>query len=117
MIVRGLISGTWIGMGGAEARAMDTIIASIAADYLSTHLSLLPSPSGARPFNDPMDFLLTSASHYLPSSLDNPARDPREKRKYVGNQGIPRALASFGSKVIAAQVKGIFHFETGVKVN
>ena len=66
----------------------DTIIASFTADYLSTYLSLVPSPSDAILSFGPMDFLLTSAPHYLPSRLysvyPHPAQDPSEKRKYIG---------------------------------
>src|SRR6267142_189647 len=65
----------------------DTTIASFTADYLSTYLSLVPSPSDAVLSFGPMDFLLTSAPHYLPSRLYNvyphPAQDPSEKRKYI----------------------------------
>jgi xylulokinase len=66
----------------------DTTIASFTADYLSTYLSLVPSPSDAILSFGPMDFLLTSAPHYLPSRLysvyPHPAQDPSEKRKYIG---------------------------------
>jgi hypothetical protein len=66
----------------------DTTIASFTADYLSTYLSLVPSPSDAILSFGPMDFLLTSAPHYLSSRLysvyPHPAQDPSEKRKYIG---------------------------------
>ena len=65
----------------------DTIIATFTADYLSTYLSLVPSPSDAVLSFGPMDFLLTSAPHYLPNRLysayPHPAQDPSEKRKYI----------------------------------
>jgi hypothetical protein len=65
----------------------DTIISTFTADYLSTYLSLVPSPSDAVLSFGPMDFLLTSAPHYLPSRLytvfPHPAQDPSEKRKYI----------------------------------
>ncbi|KAI0300008.1 actin-like ATPase domain-containing protein [Multifurca ochricompacta] len=139
----------------------DTIIASFTADYLSTYLSLVPSPSDAILSFGPMDFLLTSATHYLPSRLysiyPHPAQDPSEKRKYIvmltsRNADVPRALVrdmytkswsafdrlvsvvppggsiglddklfSFwllqGDSHPLSHVKGIFRFETGVKVN
>ncbi|KAH9966997.1 actin-like ATPase domain-containing protein [Russula compacta] len=139
----------------------DTIIATFTADYLSTYLSLVPSPSDAILSFGPMDFLLTSAPHYLPSRLysvfPHPAQDPSEKRKYISvltsrNADVPRALVrdmytkswsafdrlvsvvppggsiglddklfSFwllqGDSHPLSHVKGIFRFETGVKVN
>lgn len=65
----------------------DTIISSFTADYLSTYLSLCPSPSDAVLSLGPMDFMITSAPHYLPTRLYNvfphPAQDPSEKRKYL----------------------------------
>lgn len=65
----------------------DTTIASFTADYLATYLSLVPSPSDAILSFGPMDFLLTSAPHYLPNRLysvfPHPAQDPSEKRKYI----------------------------------
>lgn len=79
----------------------DTIISSFTADYLSTYLSLVPSPSDAVLSFGPMDFLLTSAPHYLPTRLFNvfphPAQDQGEKRKYIvmltsRNADVPRAL-------------------------
>ncbi|KZV62085.1 actin-like ATPase domain-containing protein [Peniophora sp. CONT] len=139
----------------------DTIISSFTADYLSTYLSLVPSPSDAVLSFGPMDFLLTSASHYLPTRLFNvfphPAQDQGEKRKYIvmltsRNADVPRALVrdmytkswsafdrlvavvppggsigldnklfSFwllqGDSYPMPHVKGIYRFETGVKVN
>ncbi|KAH9953032.1 hypothetical protein BC827DRAFT_195897 [Russula dissimulans] len=139
----------------------ETTIASFTADYLSTYLSLVPSPSDAILSFGPMDFLLTSAPHYLPSRLysmfPHPAQDPSEKRKYISmltsrNADVPRALVrdmytkswsafdrlvsvvppggsiglddklfSFwllqGDSHPLSHVKGIFRFETGVKVN
>ncbi|KAH9995286.1 hypothetical protein BJV77DRAFT_991732 [Russula vinacea] len=139
----------------------DTTIASFTADYLATYLSLVPSPSDAILSFGPMDFLLTSAPHYLPNRLysvfPHPAQDPSEKRKYISmltsrNADVPRALVrdmytkswsafdrlvsvvppggsiglddklfSFwllqGDSHPMSHVKGIFRFETGVKVN
>ncbi|KAI0315947.1 actin-like ATPase domain-containing protein [Amylostereum chailletii] len=139
----------------------DTIISSFTADYLSTYLSMCPSPSDAVISFGPMDFLLTSAPHYLPTRLYNvfphPAQDQNEKRKYIvmltsRNADVPRALVrdmytkswsafdrlvsvvppggsiglddklfSFwllqGDSYPLSHVKGIFRFETGIKVN
>ena len=78
----------------------DTIIASFTADYLSTYLSLVPSPSDAILSFGPMDFLLTSAPHYLPSRLysvyPHPAQDPSEKRKYISMLTSRYAVTSNG---------------------
>ena len=64
-----------------------TTITSFVPDYLSTYLSLCPSPSDAVLSFGPMDFMLTSAPHYLPTRLysvfPHPAQDPSEKRKYI----------------------------------
>ncbi|THH15411.1 hypothetical protein EW146_g5050 [Bondarzewia mesenterica] len=139
----------------------DTLVTSFAPDYLSTYLSLCPSPSDAVLSFGPMDFLLTSAPHYLPTRLYNvfphPAQDPNEKRRYIvmltsRNADVPRALVrdmytkswsafdrlvsvvppggsiglddklfSFwllqGDSYPLSHVKGIFRFETGIKVN
>ncbi|KAI0029060.1 actin-like ATPase domain-containing protein [Vararia minispora EC-137] len=139
----------------------DTIISPFTADYLSTYLSLVPSPSDAVLAFGPMDFLLTSAPHYLPTRLYNvfphPAQDQGEKRKYIvmltsRNADVPRTLVrdmytkswsafdrlvsvvppggsiglddklfSFwllqGDSYPLAHVKGIYRFETGIKVN
>lgn len=138
----------------------DTIISSFTADYLSTYLSLCPSPSDAVLSLGPMDFMITSAPHYLPTRLYNvfphPAQDPSEKRKYLvmltsRNADVPRALVrdmytkswsafdrlvsvvppggsiglddklfSFwllqGDSYPLSHVKGIYRFETGIKV-
>src|SRR5712671_372397 len=78
----------------------ETTIASFTADYLSTYLSLIPSPSDAVLSFGPMDFLLTSAPHYLPSRLysmfPHPAQDPSEKRKYISMLTSRYAVASNG---------------------
>ncbi|KAI0065084.1 actin-like ATPase domain-containing protein [Artomyces pyxidatus] len=139
----------------------DTIISSFTADYLSNYLSVCPSPSDAVLSFGPMDFLLTSAPHYLPTRLYNvfphPAQDLSEKRRYIvmltsRNADVPRALVrdmytkswsafdrlvsvvppggsiglddklfSFwllqGDSYPLSHVKGIFRFETGIKVN
>ncbi|TFY71343.1 hypothetical protein EVG20_g1656 [Dentipellis fragilis] len=139
----------------------DTIVAPFTSDFLSTYLSLCPAPSDAVLAFGPMDILLTSAPHYLPTRLYNvyphPAQDPSEKRKYIvvlnsRNADVPRALVrdmytkswsafdrlvsvvppggsiglddklfSFwllqGDSFPLSHVKGIFRFETGIKVN
>ncbi|TFY75377.1 hypothetical protein EWM64_g8635 [Hericium alpestre] len=139
----------------------DTILASFTPDHLSTYLSLCPSPADAVLSFGPMDLLLTSAPHYLPTRLYNifphPAQDPSEKRKYIimlnsRNADVPRALvrdmytkswSAFdrlisvvppggsiglddklfsywllqGDSFPLSHVKGIFRFETGIKVN
>ncbi|KAI0049120.1 D-xylulose kinase [Auriscalpium vulgare] len=139
----------------------DTILSSFTADYLSTYLSMVPLPSDAVLSFGPMDLLLTSAPHYLPTRLYNvfphPAQDVSEKRKYITmltsrNADVPRALVrdmytkswsafdrlisvvppggsiglddklfSFwllqGDSFPLSHVKGIYRFETGVKVN
>ncbi|KAH9920985.1 actin-like ATPase domain-containing protein [Amylocystis lapponica] len=139
----------------------DAIVTPFTSDYLSTYLSLCPSPSDAVLSFGPMDAMLAPASHYLPTRLYNlfphPAQDASEKRRYVvmltsRNADVPRALVrdmytkswsafdrlvaivppggsiglddklfSFwllqGDSFPFSHVKGIFRFETGVKVN
>ncbi|KAI0690374.1 actin-like ATPase domain-containing protein [Cytidiella melzeri] len=139
----------------------ETIVTPFTADYLSTYLSLIPSPSDAVLSFGPIDMMMTPAPHYIPSRLYNlfphPAQDASEKRRYVAmltsrNADVPRALVrdmytkswsafdrlvaivppggsiglddklfSFwllqGDSYPMAHVKGIFRFETGIKVN
>ncbi|CAL1702910.1 unnamed protein product [Somion occarium] len=139
----------------------DTIVTPFTSDYLSTYLSLCPSPSDAVLSFGPMDVLMTPAPHFLPTRLfhifPHPAQDSSEKRRYVAmltsrNADVPRALVrdmytkswSAFDRLVAivppggsiglddklfsfwllqsdshplGHVKGIFRFETGVKVN
>ena len=66
---------------------IDTIVAPFSSDYLSSYLSLLPSPNDAVLSFGPMDTLFTPAQHYIPTRLYNlfphPAQDSGEKRKYI----------------------------------
>ncbi|KAI5118736.1 hypothetical protein M0805_000065 [Coniferiporia weirii] len=139
----------------------DAIVTPFMSDYLSTYLSLCPSPTDAVISFGPMDVMLTTAPHYLPNRLytlfPHPAQEPNEKRRYIAmlmsrNGDVPRALVrdmytkswSAFDRLIAivppggsiglddklfsfwhlqaesfpfSHVKGIFRFETGVKVN
>ncbi|RDB21836.1 putative D-xylulose kinase A [Hypsizygus marmoreus] len=139
----------------------DTIVAPFTSDYLSSYLSLLPSPNDAVLSFGPMDTLMTPAQHYLPTRLYNlfphPVQDSGDKKKYIAvlssrNADVPRALVrdmytkswSAFDRLVAivppggsiglddklfsfwylqadsypfSHVKGIFRFETGVKVN
>ncbi|OCH90405.1 actin-like ATPase domain-containing protein [Obba rivulosa] len=139
----------------------EAIVTPFTSDYLSTYLSVCPSPSDAVLTFGPMDALLAPASHYLPTRLyslfPHPAQDSTEKKRYVAmltsrNADVPRALVrdmytkswSAFDRLVAivppggsiglddklfsfwllqgdshplAHVKGIFRFETGVKVN
>ncbi|THH06414.1 hypothetical protein EW145_g4109 [Phellinidium pouzarii] len=139
----------------------DAILTPFTSDYLSTYLSLCPSPTDAVISFGPMDTMLTTAPHYLPNRLytlfPHPAQEPNEKRRYIAmltsrNGDVPRALVrdmytkswSAFDRLIAivppggsiglddklfsfwhlqaeafpfSHVKGIFRFETGVKVN
>ncbi|KAN0078018.1 hypothetical protein V8E55_010075 [Tylopilus felleus] len=139
----------------------DTVVTPFTSDYLSTYLSLCPSPGDAVLSFGPMDALLTPAQHYHPTRLYNlfphPAQDAGEKRRYVAmltsrNADVPRALVrdmytkswsafdrlvaivppggsiglddklfSFwllqGDSYPLSHVKGIYRFETGIKVN
>ncbi|KAF7981000.1 hypothetical protein HWV62_35826 [Athelia sp. TMB] len=139
----------------------DTMVTQFTSDYLSTYLSLCPSPSDAVLSFGPMDVILTPAQHYIPTRLyslfPHPAQDGSEKRRYVAvmtsrNADVPRALVrdmytkswsafdrlvaivppggsiglddklfSFwllqGDSFPFSHVKGIFRFETGIKVN
>ncbi|KAI0086041.1 actin-like ATPase domain-containing protein [Irpex rosettiformis] len=139
----------------------ETIVTPFTADYLSTYLSLTPTPSDAVLSFGPIDMLMTPSPHYLPSRLfslfPHPAQDASEKRRYVAvltsrNADVPRALVrdmytkswsafdrlvaivppggsiglddklfSFwllqGDSFPMSHVKGIFRFETGIKVN
>ncbi|KAG1792368.1 uncharacterized protein HD556DRAFT_1239497 [Suillus plorans] len=139
----------------------DTIVTPFTSDYLSSYLSLCPSPGDAVLSFGPMDTLLTPAQHYLPTRLyslfPHPAQDASEKRRYIAmlssrNADVPRALVrdmytkswsafdrlvaivppggsiglddklfSFwllqGDSYPLSHVKGIYRFETGIKVN
>ncbi|EJC99437.1 actin-like ATPase domain-containing protein [Fomitiporia mediterranea MF3/22] len=79
----------------------ETIILPFTSDYLSTYLSLCPSPIDAVLSFGPMDVMLTPATQYLPNRLysliPHPAQDSGEKRRYVAalmnrNGDVPRAL-------------------------
>lgn len=138
----------------------DTIVTPFMSDFLSSYLSLCPSPNDAVLSFGPMDTVLTPAQHYIPTRLYNlfphPAQDG-EKKKYIAvlssrNGDVPRALVrdmytkswSAFDRLVAivppggsiglddklfsfwhlqgdpfpySHVKGIFRFETGVKVN
>lgn len=65
----------------------DTIVTPFTSDYLSSYLSLCPSPGDAVLSFGPMDTLLTPAQHYLPTRLyslfPHPAQDACEKRRYI----------------------------------
>ena len=71
----------------ADLYLLDTIVAPFTSDFLSTYLSLCPSPSDAALSFGPMDVLMTPAQHYIPTRLYNlfphPAQDPGEKRRYI----------------------------------
>ncbi|KAJ8454627.1 hypothetical protein ONZ51_g12919 [Trametes cubensis] len=139
----------------------EAIVTPFTSDYLSTYLSLCPSPSDAVLSFGPMDVMMAPASNYLPTRLFNifphPAQDANEKKRYVimltsRNADVPRALVrdmytkswSAFDRLVAivppggsiglddklfsfwllqgdtypfAHVKGIYRFETGVKVN
>ncbi|KAK2463303.1 hypothetical protein APHAL10511_004958 [Amanita phalloides] len=139
----------------------DTVVAPFTADFLSTYLSLCPSPNDAVLSFGPMDILMTPAHHYIPTRLYNlfphPVQDSAEKRRYIAvissrNADVPRALVrdmytkswSAFDRLVAivppggsiglddklfsfwhlqsdsypySHVKGIYRFETGVKVN
>ncbi|KDQ49763.1 hypothetical protein JAAARDRAFT_200595 [Jaapia argillacea MUCL 33604] len=139
----------------------DTIVTPFTSDYLSSYLSLCPTPSDAVLAFGPMDLLMTPAQQYVPTRLYNlyphPALDSGEKRRYIAilttrNADVPRALVrdmytkswSAFDRLVAivppggsiglddklfsfwflqgdtypfSHVKGIFRFETGIKVN
>ncbi|KAF7794159.1 hypothetical protein EIP86_005290 [Pleurotus ostreatoroseus] len=139
----------------------EMIVTPFTSDYLSTYLSLCPSPSDAVLSFGPIDSLMTPAPQYIPSRLYNifphPAQDASEKRRYIAmltsrNADVPRALVrdmytkswSAFDRLVAivppggsiglddklfsfwllqgdshplSHVKGIFRFETGIKVN
>ena len=63
------------------------MILPFSSDYLSTYLSLCPSPTDAILQFGPMDVMLSPASQYIPSRLyslvPHPAQDPAEKRRYI----------------------------------
>lgn len=62
---------------------LETIVTQFTSDYLSTYLSLCPSPSDAVLSFGPMDVILTPAQHYIPTRLyslfPHPAQDSSEK--------------------------------------
>ncbi|PCH34913.1 actin-like ATPase domain-containing protein [Wolfiporia cocos MD-104 SS10] len=139
----------------------EAIVTPFTSDYLSTYLSLCPSPSDAVMSFGPMDAMLAPASNYTPTRLyslfPHPAQDASERKRYVimltsRNADVPRALVrdmytkswSAFDRLVAivppggsiglddklfsfwilqadsypfSHVKGIFRFETGVKVN
>ncbi|KAF5319146.1 hypothetical protein D9619_008472 [Psilocybe cf. subviscida] len=139
----------------------ETVVAPFTSDYLSSYLSLLPSPGDAVLSFGPTDTLLAPSQRYTPSRhyslLPHPAQDAGEKRKYVAvltsrNADVPRALVrdmytkswSAFDRLVAivppggsiglddklfsfwhlqpdshpfTRVKGIYRFETGIKVN
>ncbi|KAI0795956.1 hypothetical protein C8Q75DRAFT_803016 [Abortiporus biennis] len=139
----------------------ETIVTPFTSDYLSTYLSLCPSPSDAVLSFGPMDVMMTPAPVYLPTQMyhifPHPAQDSTERRRYIAmlpsrNADVPRALVrdmytkswSAFDRLVAivppggsiglddklfsfwllqsdsyplGHVKGIFRFETGVKVN
>ncbi|KAF9244439.1 hypothetical protein BU15DRAFT_71425 [Melanogaster broomeanus] len=121
----------------------DTIVTPFTSDYLSVYLSLCPSPGDAVLSFGPMDTLLTPAQHFLPTRLyslfPHPAQDAGEKRRYIamltsrnadvplaivppgGSIGLDDKLFSFwllqGDSYPLSHVKGIYRFETGIKVN
>ncbi|TFK21695.1 actin-like ATPase domain-containing protein [Coprinopsis marcescibilis] len=139
----------------------ETVVSAFTSDYISTYLSLCPSPNDAVLSFGPMDTLLTPAQHYIPKRLYNlyphPAQEAGEKRRYIAalcsrNADVPRALVrdmytkswsafdrlvaivppggsiglddklfSFwylqGDSFPYSRVKGIYRFETGIKVN
>ncbi|KAF8884688.1 hypothetical protein BD779DRAFT_1536417 [Infundibulicybe gibba] len=139
----------------------DTIVAPFTSDFLSSYLSVCPSPNDAVLSFGPMDTLMTPAQHYIPTRLyslvPHPAQEAGEKKRYIAvlssrNADVPRALVrdmytkswsafdrlvaivppggsiglddklfSFwhlqGDSYPFSHVKGIFRFETGIKVN
>ncbi|RDX42251.1 actin-like ATPase domain-containing protein [Lentinus brumalis] len=139
----------------------ETIVAPFTSDYLSSYLSLCPSPSDAVLTFGPMDIMMAPAPNYIPTRLYNlyphPAQDASEKKRYIvmlssRNADVPRALVrdmytkswsafdrlvaivppggsiglddklfSFwllqGDSYPYSHVKGIYRFETGIKVN
>ncbi|RXW18264.1 hypothetical protein EST38_g7592 [Candolleomyces aberdarensis] len=139
----------------------ETIVTPFTSDYLSTYLSVSPSPNDAVLSFGPMDNLLAPAQHYTPTRFYNlfphPAQDAGDKKRYIvvlssRNGDVPRALVrdlytkswsafdrlvaivppggsiglddklfSFwhlqGDSFPYSRVKGIYRFETGIKVN
>ena len=65
----------------------DTVVAPFTADFLSTYLSLCPSPNDAVLSFGSMDILMTPAHHYVPTRLFNlfphPVQESSEKRRYI----------------------------------
>ena len=68
-------------------RFAETIITPFTSDYLSSYLSLCPSPSDAVLAFGPMDSLMAPAPNYIPTRLYNiyphPAQDASEKKRYI----------------------------------
>ena len=68
-------------------RRLETIITPFTSDYLSSYLSLCPSPSDAVLAFGPMDSLMAPAPNYVPTRLYNlyphPAQDANEKKRYI----------------------------------
>jgi len=139
----------------------EAIVTPFTSDYLSTYLSLCPTPSDAVLSFGPMDYMLAPATNYIPTRLyslfPHPAQDANERKRYIAmltsrNADVPRALVrdmytkswSAFDRLVAivppggsiglddklfsfwilqadsypfSHVKGIFRFETGVKVN
>lgn len=65
----------------------ETIVTPFTADYLSTYLSLCPTPSDTVLSFGPIDMMMSPAPLYLPSRLyslfPHPAQDASEKRRYI----------------------------------
>lgn len=65
----------------------ESIITPFTSDYLSSYLSLCPSPSDAVLAFGPMDSLMAPAPNYIPTRLYNlyphPAQDASEKKRYI----------------------------------
>ncbi|KAH9940010.1 actin-like ATPase domain-containing protein [Epithele typhae] len=139
----------------------ECIITPFTSDYLSSYISLCPSPADTVLTFGPMDMMMAPTPNYVPSRLYNlfphPAQDASEKKRYVvmltsRNADVPRALVrdmytkswSAFDRLVAivppggsiglddklfsfwllqgdtfpySHVKGIYRFETGIKVN
>src|SRR5882762_4745827 len=81
------MGGLFLGLNQFDIGYLDTMVTQFISDYLSTYLSLCPSPADAVLSFGPMDVMLTPAQHYLPTRLyslfPHPAQDSNEKRRYV----------------------------------
>jgi xylulokinase len=66
---------------------LETIVTQFTADYLSTYLSLCPSPSDAVLSFGPLDVMLSPAQHYVPTRLytlfPHPTQEAGEKKRYI----------------------------------